>query len=435
MKKIFPGYYPLNHDELIDLWNECIFVLDTNTILNLLRYPKESRDLMLKILENIKGRIWIPHHVALEYHRNFNLVLYEQKKEYENLEVGFIDKLQRLITELNNLKHSNINTNDMVQTLEESREKIKTELSNQKEEQPDLLEIRDKITELIGFNIGREFSQEELDNIYLEGAKRYKNKIPPGFMDSKKSSEYFHNGLNYQAEYGDLIFWKQLLDYAKTEEVKSVILVSDDKKEDWIYEVKGEKKGPHPELIHEFNRISGGKLFYFYSSVQFVNQAEKFLGVGNNNISNGVIQEMEFVNKHIFNEQINVKVDSELFEEWKRQKRYSKYIRDHIEQNVSVDKENLFHYNIFMSIEEGTQHKANLISKVSSVVIELLQEYYDADIEIMDSKLEEDIITLFIRSSRLMRNLDDMPKLINKELVGLNFNVIRIVPFNRIWGD
>lgn len=310
MKKHFPGYYKLTEDEQTDLWKNCKFVLDANTLLNLLRYPKETSNVMLSLLENIKERIWIPHQVAIEYHRNLDKVIYEQKNEYETLEKECMTELQKLVSKLRKLQHSNISTDSMIETLEKSSEIIKKELANQREKQPDLNEIKLRISDLVGENIGSAFDQAELDRIFTEGAQRYENKVPPGYMDGKKNYSYFHNGIKYQAAYGDLIFWKQILRYAQNEKVMSIILVSDDRKEDWILEVSGEKKGIHPYLINEFNSQCGGKIFNSYNSVQFISQAEKFLGFESSATVSDVIKEIETVydkeDSNKINEMINL---------------------------------------------------------------------------------------------------------------------------------
>ncbi|MEN1990300.1 PIN-like domain-containing protein [Paenibacillus hubeiensis] len=355
MKKQFPGYYKLTEDEQTYLWENCAFVLDANALLNLFRYPKESRDAMLEILESIKERIWIPHQVALEYHVNLETVLYEQKDQYEKLEKECVSELQKLISKLKNLKHSNINTNIMVESLEQSSDLIKKELSTQREEQPDLLTIKDKINDLIGDNIGPEFTQDELNEIFSEGNERYENNVPPGYADSKKNKLYFHKGLQYQAAYGDLIFWKQILNYATNQDVKSIVLISDDRKEDWILVVNGEKKGIHPYLINEFNNVSGGKLFNSYNSVQFIGQAEKFLGFKSSATVSEIIKEIETVyRKEDLNKQMNTLLLNEALNRNKKQDRLLEIIEGRakrIKSNENQKGQYIF-YKLFFDVSD-----------------------------------------------------------------------------------
>ena len=70
MKNLFKSFYKLNKDEYKTLWQDAIFIFDTNILLNLYRYQSSTRDELLKVIEQLTSRIWIPNHVALEFQRN-----------------------------------------------------------------------------------------------------------------------------------------------------------------------------------------------------------------------------------------------------------------------------------------------------------------------------------------------------------------------------
>jgi hypothetical protein len=55
MKDLFPGYYPLSKDEFDELWKNCVFILDTNSILNLYRYNDETRTDFIDVLRKIEN--------------------------------------------------------------------------------------------------------------------------------------------------------------------------------------------------------------------------------------------------------------------------------------------------------------------------------------------------------------------------------------------
>lgn len=44
MRNKFFGYYKPTKEELAAMWNECIFVFDTSTLLNIYRYTPETRE-------------------------------------------------------------------------------------------------------------------------------------------------------------------------------------------------------------------------------------------------------------------------------------------------------------------------------------------------------------------------------------------------------
>ncbi|WP_446718001.1 PIN-like domain-containing protein [Crocosphaera sp. Alani8] len=85
MKQHFPGYYRPNEDDFKFLWENCIFVLDTNILLNIYRYPLEARNDLLEILKTISDRLWIPHQVALEYQQNRLKIISEQIQRYRQV--------------------------------------------------------------------------------------------------------------------------------------------------------------------------------------------------------------------------------------------------------------------------------------------------------------------------------------------------------------
>lgn len=292
MRQEFLGYYFPTEKEFESLWSECTFVFDANMLINLYRFPKDSREAMLKIMENIKDRIWIPHQVALDYHKNLHGEIYNQKKAYDNFKDRCNVSINELINELSGLRHSNIESAGIEKILKQCLEDIAIELSNQRELQPDLVEIQNKVIRLIGNNIGVPFTPEKLEELYAIGDVRYQAKVPPGYKDlnEKKGETTLHNGITYKDEFGDFIYWRQILDKASEEvSIKSIILVTDDSKEDWVYKVKGEKKGPHPELIHEFQKECNGKQFYLYNSERFLEYAKGKLNLDDSYLDEGEV--------------------------------------------------------------------------------------------------------------------------------------------------
>lgn len=303
MRNKFSGFYAPSTEDFENLWSECTFVFDANTLLNLYRYPKESREALINIMESIQDRIWIPHQVALEYHKHIYDEMFNQKNAYSRFEKQCTESINKLINELDKLRHSNIDSTLMKQSLEKCLQTIKDDLASQMKSQPELSEIKDKLSQLIQDNVGEAYTKKELEELFQTAEERYQSKIPPGFEDikEKKGRTTLFDGIIYKDEYGDYIYWKQILDKSKEALIKSIILVTDDGKEDWILEVKGEKKGPHPELIQEFKKESGNKLFYLYNSEQFLKNAEKHLKLQihlDSDKMSGAIQGIEALKRH-----------------------------------------------------------------------------------------------------------------------------------------
>src|SRR6185437_14851219 len=102
-------------------------------------------------------------------------------------------------------------------------------------------EIRDQITALFEGRVGSRYDEKRLAEIYTLGAKRYEQKIPPGYEDTKKGGT---------RQYGDLVVWNEILDYGK-ERKRPVVFVTSDSKEDWWWKQGQFTIGPRPELIQE----------------------------------------------------------------------------------------------------------------------------------------------------------------------------------------
>ena len=75
--------------------------------------------------------------------------------------------------------------------------------------------------------------------------------------------------------FGDLIIWEQIIE--KAQEIdESIILITDDLKEDWWYRFKGKTISPRPELIKEFKEETK-KRINIYQADSFLELANKTL--------------------------------------------------------------------------------------------------------------------------------------------------------------
>jgi len=273
MRKTFPGYYRPTEDEFSELWDNCLFVLDANVLLNLYRYSRETREELIGILEEISDRLWVPHQAALEYHRNRLEVIEQQAAAYDKIQKLLNDAQKKLWNELRSSarpgRHPFIEVDHLLEKIAIVFTGIKEELKELKQEHPDLLDedpIRDAIATLLEGKIGSPHPSERMNEIYKEGKTRYENKIPPGYSDADKGGT---------RQYGDLVLWFQVINKAK-EAKKPIILITDDRKDDWWLRPKGQTIGPQPELVGEIVSKAGVS-FYMYSADPFMEHARKYL--------------------------------------------------------------------------------------------------------------------------------------------------------------
>jgi PIN like domain len=269
MKNKFHGYYQPTSEEFKDLWDNCIFTLDANVLLNLYRYTPNTRSEFIKILERVADRLWIPHQVALEYQHNRLSVISQQEKAYSEVIDDLQDASNLLESKLNEYRrHPYIDVQLIIEQTKKSFGAISKELEKKHKEHPDLLtqdDVRTRITDLFDDKVGSPYTLDKLAIIYLEGEKRYQANIPPGYMDAKEKKD--------NSKYGDLILWLQIMDHAK-EKKCPVIFVCDDAKEDWWWVFSGKVNGPRPELIEEFTAYTQMQL-YIYPSDRFMEFAKE----------------------------------------------------------------------------------------------------------------------------------------------------------------
>lgn len=274
LKEKFREFYFDKEDK--NIWEESIIVIDTNVLLNLYRYTKETSDQILELLDKYKENLWMPHHVGLEYHYNRKSVILEQRGSNEKVCSAFQqipDKIRDILNkDLSNFKKRH--KDDLDSLVYEIKKVIEVKVHNLKKisEEDDLLQsdsIKSKITDLYSHRVGNPYSEEELKGIMKEADNRFNNEIPPGYKDVKnKKGIKYYNGVQIQNKYGDFILWKQVLDYA-VENNTNIIFITDEKKEDWWYEAKGRIIGPRVELLNEFSNKSE-KDFYMFSSIGFI---------------------------------------------------------------------------------------------------------------------------------------------------------------------
>lgn len=217
------------------------------------------RDRLLKILndENICNRIWIPAKVYEEFLKNRSKVLAEQWSRESKIQV-LLNEIKSEFEKRANEKfssknpHPYINIPSIISGIEGFVSKQVADIENEKNTNYSISFTNDSILKeiirIFKSKVGFEFSKDDLHKIIEEGEIRYKQEIPPGFMDIKKNGE---------DKYSDLIIWKSIITYAK--EKTNIIFVIDDKKNDWWQIESGKTIGLLPFLRREFEAETGKK--------------------------------------------------------------------------------------------------------------------------------------------------------------------------------
>lgn len=273
MREAFSQHFATDPDRREKLWENCLFVFDTNVLTGIYRRSEEARDAQYKLMVALGDRLWIPHRVIYEFLDNRAKIVHDQAQLY----AVSISELQGMLSSFEVVtRHPflsakvygefNLVSQKVLKELEASREFHDSRITND--------DVKIKLAEILEGKVGPAFSEERLVEIVKEGELRYAQNIPPGFEDRGK-----HKGSTITEEirkrYGDLIIWYQVIEKAKAEQLP-VIIVTGDQKADWWAEQSGKKLGPLPALIEEFQALSGQD-FYLYSYHGFLDLANQHL--------------------------------------------------------------------------------------------------------------------------------------------------------------
>lgn len=292
MRSEFYEYYQPTKVELVRAWSpEALIVLDTNVLLDMYRMPVAARKDFIKLLSRIRDRLWLPHHVALEFQRRRISIIQSERKIIENVMGAAKATVSDLIEKVNGLQLEkrglDMNPKEIIVELEEAALKLADAVKKAHDSQLDVSAsdpVRDEIDQLFEGRIGLgPTEQSEMEALIEHGEHRYQCKIPPGFMDSSKEknpneAEFSFNGIRVQRKFGDLIIWRQIISKVKEDGTKAVVFVTGDKKDDWWWRESGKTLGPHPDLVRELKSKSGAEVFWMYSSDGFAENANEYLG-------------------------------------------------------------------------------------------------------------------------------------------------------------
>ena len=103
MKDEFKEYYTPSSEEFLNLWEKSNFVFDTNVLLSLYRYSKETKNDWIEVLNILsrENRILMPYHIGFEFHKNYHREI-EQTKSFKQNKIKEIMVIRNSVEELVN---------------------------------------------------------------------------------------------------------------------------------------------------------------------------------------------------------------------------------------------------------------------------------------------------------------------------------------------
>ena len=236
-------------------WKEALFVLDTNILLNAYRYPPEAAGELLGALESIQDRLWIPHRVALEFHRHRLDVSRSRGAAMETLSAKLAESVRSLVKNARDkgLRRGATSTDsdDLADELVDAVKNVLDGRVTSAATSDD--DVDERVHRLLRGRTGPPAAAKVHAKREAEAIERLAAKVPPGFLDfagtsNSGSDGFVHRGLRYRSDLGDAMWWLEVLEHVANGPKRPLIVVTDDQKEDWWWRVGGHTLGPRPEL-------------------------------------------------------------------------------------------------------------------------------------------------------------------------------------------
>jgi len=258
----FEGYRTPQRQDLHQVLKAGLVILDANVLLDLYRYGKQARNDLLKALRAVGERLWVPHQAAVEFWRNRETLLKDPggtdqlRKTLASSEAQLLDSLRQWTNKRSHDRAAHIELEEIASSAYESLRQKVSELSDESTatwaRDTNTDEVLQGLEIILADKVGKPLTEEQHQAALDEARRRAEHKIPPGYMDSKKSSD--------DNAAGDYLIWEQTLLEASSRKL-DVLFISRDTKEDWLRKESGELRGPRLELVQELKQRASVRLY------------------------------------------------------------------------------------------------------------------------------------------------------------------------------
>lgn len=409
MQEKFWGYFPLNESDFKEIMEDSYIILDTNILLNFYRYSADTKDKLIKILEDKKERLFLHEIVLKEFFRNRYTLINDHCNVKNKIE-SYLGKMKKEFKcELNEYRHMYLDKEKLEKYMDVFEKNIikeldKCDIINFQDEDPILKQILGLFENKLIYDFDDEMKSKEVEH----AENRYQNNIPPGYEDVKKKKAMnsdFPND-NYK-KYNDYFIWKQMIEFSK-EHKKNIIFITDDNKEDWFRQNNGKTIGPREELLNEFYKKTEGNKVYIYNTQGFL----KAINIPKRNLTEDMMDEISLISEYddairrrpkinidntILNEnqiqdivyklnlseynnrdENKMRLNEILSNDMKMEILYNKTIAIH--KKIDNTKKNLEELNRLINENELSKHeKMNILSQIRHLQNRLNLLYYEKD--------------------------------------------------------
>jgi predicted nucleic acid-binding protein len=261
----FTRLYVVDSEELQLAYSTGLIVVDSNVLLDLYRVSETPRSRLLALLERFSDRLFVPHQVAMEVHRERLAALKGRERTLRDREQNLHSALGSANSAVDGIASRAYEGGDRASAIKESIGKAFAESFSFLDEvrrnfdlgADDLAggkvdPVMQRLQELLVGRVGRAVDPTQRQVDVAEGLRRVAAKIPPGIKDREKGGE---------GPAGDYLAWLDVLRRARKVKPPFVVMITSDVNEDdWSLTQDGVVVGPNPMLSAELLDITGAKL-------------------------------------------------------------------------------------------------------------------------------------------------------------------------------
>ena len=260
----FAGYASVGEEDIESALQSGLVVLDTNALLHLYSFHGQARQDFLNILTKLGSRLFVPHQVMEEFWRNRRQALIDNSRKFkEREEIGALwsdfqrkyDRWHRRAVSRAEIK------SETFTAVEQSVKKLLGEMTAHEDKITttgvDTPTFEDEVLKhletILEGRVGPMPSPEERSEMQIEGERRVKERIPPGYEDKAKTD---------RRSVGDYFVWAQAIREAESMSPSpDLVFITQDNKEDWWLYPGTEEQRARPELVAEYRERTQKSLY------------------------------------------------------------------------------------------------------------------------------------------------------------------------------
>ncbi len=263
----FEGYRSATEGLRAEAVKTWLVVLDTNVLISLYNYQGQALAEFTDIFKAVGDRLFVPHQVLDEFWRNRRRALSENQgshRERETVEKSLADaetafrKWHQRVVDRSATPHP-----DAIRELTQASKTLLSFMDARNAETqattPDSPtqddHVLSRLEPLLEGRVGPPPTTSEREALIKQGKARITARIPPGYMDADKSPE---------RAVGDFIVWHQTMAEAEQRKM-SILMVTNDQKEDWWADRGTASMRARPELVAELLATTGQRLLMMRS--------------------------------------------------------------------------------------------------------------------------------------------------------------------------